>query len=606
MADEPNPSSPAQEPQIDQGAYRVIRQRLERHAVELRERLDRLNADRREVFGGTELKLIGSDRVTTPHNCVPRDMLAIGERLLFGFNVRFGLKKQITPADVLAVYRFADGRFHEEPLDTIADPSFEKDFADLYRYYKDTRFARFFSRPPHVHMKFHVGQDVDDFKTFKWAVEPGDDPNHPVLHYLDPRSDHEVRYPRQSPFEWQRATREMQRPGLHPHVSIEDVVFVECISGDLTIKVEDNTQTGKGIYHEPVDNPDQTLDDAEVHYVVQGSIVLLRIKPFQEERARHFIFNTKTQEVIRQDAIASACQLLPEDHGIVFPTGYYLASGVTQTFPNALPNSYYERTIVSPNGEDYLIVFYQRKTGQYTLMPYNLIGRRVDTPIVCHGYTLFADGSLVLFQTHEDAQKHHAVQVWQSPFHGPDYTPQTPHTDSQLYKIGNRDIVRAMAECAALLQLIGREELYQELYVDIVAAASGLLDSYHWLGDEASQHLAEPVEEIRQAGQAAIGEYEKLLRDQRATALALDAAEQSVDTIVTENGARIYDGIEAFVEALTGLRRVRGEVISLRELKHVDTERVDALETQLVEQTNLTSERTVAFLMEDRALEPYR
>ena len=54
----------------------------------------------------------------------------------------------------------------------------------------------------------------------------------------------------------------MHRHGTHPHISIEDRVFVETVGGDLTIKIEDNTETGRGLYAEEVDDPDQTLDDA--------------------------------------------------------------------------------------------------------------------------------------------------------------------------------------------------------------------------------------------------------------------------------------------------------------------------------------------------------
>jgi hypothetical protein len=65
-------------------------------------------------------------------------------------------------------------------------------------------------------------------------------------------------------FRWLKPDRESYRYGDHPHVSIEDRVFVECVGGDLTIKVEDNTATGEGIYAEPVDDRHQKVDDAEI------------------------------------------------------------------------------------------------------------------------------------------------------------------------------------------------------------------------------------------------------------------------------------------------------------------------------------------------------
>ena len=114
-------------------------------------------------------------------------------------------------------------------------------------------------------------------------------------------------------------TQDMHRGGLHPHISIEDRVFVETTEGDLTIKVEDNTESGQGIYSESVDDPDQTLSDAEIYYSIIDNIVLLKIRPYQEKQFRFFIYNHKIQKAMRVDSIEEACVLLPEGHGLVFP-----------------------------------------------------------------------------------------------------------------------------------------------------------------------------------------------------------------------------------------------------------------------------------------------
>src|SRR5690606_16043140 len=134
---------------------------------------------------------------------------------------------------------------------------------------------------------------------FKWALQ-GD-----RLAYLDNRSDHEVRYPPQHEFEWIRTTRDMHHKGVHPHISIADRVFVETVGGDLAIKVENNTDAGQGIYSEPVDDADQTLDDAEIYYALIGNIVLLKVRPYQEKAFRHVVYNEKIRQARRLDAIAN-------------------------------------------------------------------------------------------------------------------------------------------------------------------------------------------------------------------------------------------------------------------------------------------------------------
>src|SRR5690606_1136223 len=111
------------------------------------------------------------------------------------------------------------------------------------------------------------------------------------------------------------------------------------------------------------------------------------------------------------------------NHGLMFAHGYYLASGRYQRFPNLPEALVFERRITSPNGEDFAYVFYDRHCGEYVIMAYNLIEQVVETPMVSSGYAFFGDGRLVFFKApeHAEPQKHHAVQVWQTPFVGPDH-----------------------------------------------------------------------------------------------------------------------------------------------------------------------------------------
>ena len=75
--------------------------------------------------------------------------------------------------------------------------------------------------------------------------------------------------------------------------------------------MEDNTDDGLGIYREEVEYQDQTLDDAEYLYADLGNLIVLKIKPYQEE-FRYFVFNEKMQEVQRIDTLEDAGVLLPD------------------------------------------------------------------------------------------------------------------------------------------------------------------------------------------------------------------------------------------------------------------------------------------------------
>ncbi|MCO8123579.1 DNA repair ATPase [Stieleria sp. TO1_6] len=584
--------------QLAAGTYEVLRNRLRDAASDLRTRLGKLNESRAEVFGSIETKLIATERVTTEHNCVPRDLVSVGDQFLFGYNVQFGLKTEIELADVFSAYRLADNQFHESNLDVIGDDRFHTDFSELYRFYKDTRFLRFFCAGPMLHMVFQVGKTERDIKSFKWRMASDS------LQYIDNRSEHEVRQPAQHEFRWTRTTRDQHRYGDHPHVSIEDLVYVETVGGDLTIKVENNTGSGEGIYAEPVDNPDQKLDDAEIHYAVLGNLVLLKMKPYQEEKTRYLVFNSKIQKVMRLDEIADACVMLPGDQGLIFPGGYYLQTGEFKRFDTGLSDMRYQRTIAASNGEDFLYLFYAPHTGTYVQLRYNLIQQSVETPLVCHGQTFFEEGEMVCFRSQEQPQKHHAVQIWQTPFTGPDYVAEN-QTDSYLFKIGNKEIVRGMAECSELLQLIDKDDSYEGLYVDLGKKASDILDSYFWIEKAETESLGEPLQKIRQAAGAAVEEFDKVVRVRKETESRTRQVRSDIESLIKQIERSRFESIDDFVDSLAQLRQQRGHALGLKDLRYVDEAVVEQLEADTAERSERLSRRCVDFLLTPGSLDPY-
>lgn len=593
------------EPTLESGAYEVIRQRLQAQGDDLRQRLSDLNRTRQEVFGAIEPSLIATERVSTQHNCVPRDMVSIGQgRFLFGFNVHIGLKSTTEPVDVFAAYHYSSEDHAFTPIDLgdiLSDAEFHRDFAHLYKYYRETVFAKFLLIGPHLYMAFRSGREVTDVKTFKWVLN-----DNGKLIYEGNRSDHEYRFPPQQEFEWKRAHRDMQRGGEHPHISIEDRVFVETVGGDLTIKIEDNTDSGEGIYAEPVTEADQTLDDAEVLYAILGSLIILKIRPYQENAFRYLVYNEKVQSVHRLDAIEDACVLLPEDHGIIFSNGFHLQTGETKLYDSGLTRMIFERRVSAPNGEDHLYAFYNRASGDYILMSYNVIDQQVETPITCHGYSIFDDGELIYFRTKNQPQKHHVLQVWQTPYVNADLQKPSSHSDHYLYKIGNADIVRCMAECQEVINLLGKDDAYANLYHDLAKKAADVRNAYFWVGHKEAFAISEPLESIQTAAESAIAEFDKVTRLRESAAAQTSTLTAHARKLISEAEHSRPDDIKGYVKHLADLRTVRGEVISLRDVRYVNREQLEALEEEIQAITERVSGHCVDFLLQEEALAPYR
>lgn len=589
-----------QNQQLEGGTYEIIKNRLQKNGNDLSGRLEKLNQARKEVFGSIEMKLISNQRIETQHECIARDIFSIGRYCIFGYNIRMGLKN-IELQDVFSIYEFKDDHSYKEVgLDLIrprGSEKFEADFKSLYRYSKEVYFLKF-ARDKNEPFFYMVFKDGNGTKTFKWEIKEDQ------LIYDSSPGDKNYRYPNQFEFEWQSVRMDMYRQGPHPHISILDKVFVETVDGDLTIKIEDNTDTGKGIYAEEVKHANQKVSDATVNYADLGNLIALRIKPYQEE-FRYFVYNVKLQTVQRVDALAHSGVLLPNEQGLIFANGFYLQTGDFKMFDKTPgQNKLFEQHLQSPNGEDHLYVFHSPEDGAYILLSYNVIEQTVTTPIVCNGYSLFPDGELCYFRSEDTKTAHHLVQVWQTPYIKGNVLP-SQHADSYIYKISNKDIVRAMAECQELLSLLAQDDSYDDLYFDLNKRATVILDSYYWIDNEEAYNLSIPISAIRASANTAIDEFEKVQNIRKNTRETIRETQKEAVALFRTIKGTTYLKVDQFVQHLAELRKIRGAIISLKALRYTDVPLIEELETEAMDISNNLSQSCVQFLLQPNSLQPY-
>ncbi|MEV4010807.1 DNA repair ATPase [Nonomuraea angiospora] len=586
--------------QLEAGTYEVLRNRLQAQAKTLTAAAEALNGARLKVFGGAELRLLGTERIRTENNCVPRDIVSLGDVMLFGYNVFIGLKPETAVADVFAVHRFSrDGdafRFDADKLQTLDDPAFKKDFAELYRYYKETRLQQLRRVEGKLLAVFQTGPA--DLRVLRWTVDNGGVPK-----YLDNRGERDHTFPPSHDFEWTPTTRDDHVLGRHPHISIGGEVFVETVGGDLTIKIENNTETGAGIYAEPVAEQLQSLADADVEYARVGPLVLMRIRPYKETEWRHLVFNTRTKAVIRLDGLGQACQRLPEDQGLIFPGGYYLATGASKTFDTDVTDLEFERVVRSPNGEDVLYVFHARGDGRSLLLPYNVIRKEVANPIVCHGYSLFDDGTMVVFRaTSDEPTRVHPMQVWQTPYVSDTYAAAQPAGTGPLERIGNAELVRGISDCLSVSRMVEEMAASAGTFEGLIAACTRTFDSYHWLEEHG---LSGPLADVRATAEQVLDEYENVEQLTRQAAETLAAASEETTHLVREARADSPVTADAWVGTLATLRRAQGRLVTLRETRYIDLAGLDALSSAVTEELASVGRRAVGFLQGADAFTAY-
>lgn len=582
---------------IQNGTYEIIQQRLTQQKNELAKRITLLDEERKKIFGGIDYNLIANERLSTEQSCKIRDIISIGSICLVGHQTHLGLKTEVDITDVFSMYTFSENRFEPLALSWLEDQNFIDEFKNLYKYYRNTTFTKFFISGNYLYFVFQLSSSATDIKAFKWLLKEDG------IVFIDARSAAEVKFPNQFEFKWTKATRDMQRKGEHPHVSLADKVFVEAIGGDITIKVEDNTKTGKGIYSEDVKHKDQTLDDSEINFFDYQNLIAFKIKPYQEEE-RFFIYNHKDKKVARVDSLQYSGILLPENQGLIYPNGYALQTGEIKTLETDNKPIYFYKKIVGINGENFLFVFYNQESNEYMLLPYNIIKQSIETPIHCNGFTLFEDGKMCYFKSNEET-KHHLVQIWQTPF-TKDVVVDNQNKDNIIYKVGNKDLVRLMAECQELQVFLNKKDSYNGLYDEIVKHTTTILDSYYFLNENGIFKINEPLQEIRNIAHTAINEFEKVQEIKKKTAAALEEIKEKFEAKTNELSYQNYTSLQQYIVSLSEIRSLRGEMISAKDLQYVDVKLIDAWEDELSILSDRLANDCVIFLLAPEALAPYQ
>ena len=585
---------------LDTGTYEVLRDRLAAQATELARRAEALNARRTEEFGSTRLELTGTGRLTTEHPATPRDIVAVGDALLFGHHTSPGVTRETAVADVLALYDRQDLRRLPESAvpGLLDDPEFVREFTALHRYYRQARLLRLRCVDGKLLAVFRTGEKADDIRVLRWALT--DDGR--AATFLDAHGERDHVFPPPYDFDWTGTGREDLVPGRHPHVRIQDGLYVDTLGGTLTVKVEDNTETAEGIYSEPVDEPLQSPADAEIAYARAGALVLMDIRPYKEDVHRYLVFNTLTKGVVRLDGIGLSCRRLPEEQGIVFPGGYCLATGECKTFETATDGLELERIVRSPNGEDVLFGYRARGSGRSLLLPYNMIRKEVAAPLPGQGWALFDDGmAVVLGAGAGEAARVHSVRIWRTPFVSDTHAAAQLTDSGPLFRVGNADLVRGISDCLSLTGAVAGMEPAAEVYEALVAACVRAADTHHWLGDAELGDLRGPLEEVRGTADQVLTEFEtvRTLTGRAADAVA-DATAHLASLVRRLRGEAPRDAA-GWVSGLTELRRAQGHLLTLKEMRYADTARIEEAAAEVEADLGAFGQRAVSFLAREDA-----
>ncbi|NQZ08699.1 MAG: DNA repair ATPase, partial [Algicola sp.] len=589
------------------GAYEVIRNRLSKHGSSLESQTGQVNQSRQAEFGSTEMALLSRLRLRTENNCEARDLVLVSDYVMFGYNAFLGLRNETKVEDVFGLFKLVqnEGEYDVEEVSFkgtfLADQQFLGDFRELYSYYKDTALSQLVVKDNKLLAAFQIGERLSDIRVFRWNISA----DGKTIEYIDNRGERDIALPPKYDFEWQRCPRHNVIEGRYPHINILDTLFVDTLRGDLTVKVENNTESGMGIFSESVDDENQSLDDAEFYYADLNSLILIKVRPYMEEQWRYLVYNRNNQSIVRIDAIDDSCVQLPEDHGIIFPGGYYLTTGEYKQFEDSLDGLQYKRQLRSPNGEDVLFIFFHPSKNIVALYAYNLINKSLQNPLLGHGFGFFDDGRLVIFYAQEEATRIHPVQIWQTPYFSDTYASEQPVKQTFFGKIGNAELVRGISELYSISRMVNSQDVSASHYNELSKVCHKIFDNYYWLDSEELGGIGTILHEIAATSELVLDEYEKVESIRAQSSQQLQQAESAQSDIVAHLQADSWHSPEEYVDALEKIRRHRGHLLTIRDLRYMDVERINELETDITEHEERINQLTVEFLADDDALNSY-
>lgn len=589
------------------GTFATLKKRLNDHALNLHKTVKSLNEERESKFGTSSMEALGRVRVRTPHNCVARDVVRLGEFLLFGFNVEHSLKQTVDITEVFSLYRLEENEGGWEITQSAMKGSFLEndkfltDFSSLFRFHKQARLIQLATLDNHLLMVFQVGDRGDHLKVFRWSLDNAGT----VRSYIDDRGADNFCLPERFDFKWTLLSREHMVQGVSPHYSIDDQLFVDNTGGAITFKVENNTSSGEGVFEDPVEAASQSLSDGVFEYAKRGEVYLIRIKPYGEDNWRYYIFNPGEKVLHRQDALADSVRSLPENHGLIFPGGIYLFSDELKTVdvPQGLR---FKRMVEAPNGEDVLIVFYAPSTGAVALVRYNLINRTSAPPITGHGYALFEGGELAVFTADAKPSQVHPVQLWQTPFESQTfYADKTTSDDSELGRIGNPELVSGIADLYGVVKLTDLDDAGLRHFDTLIKRVDKLLDQRFWLHEGHFDPVNKALHEVRSTAELMVDEYEKVESVRAQSNQVLNDADKTLSLLIQETRPESWREPHQFVAHLKKLQDHRGLIRSLAERRYIDRARLAALDKKAAEAVDKLADRTLTFLSKPKALEKY-
>jgi ATPase involved in DNA repair/ATPase family associated with various cellular activities (AAA) len=584
--------------------YELLLGRLTQVAEQLSGAASTVNQERSAAFSTIALSLGEQERLSTVNPAVPCDAVSVNGCLLVGTNPGPGLATKRTVEEMFHLVRVVAKTATDwdlmpigpdEPTNFLTDPSFRRDVSELSTYYADFRLRSMHTHGELLLMVFGIGSAEEDIRILRWRL--GD-----PVQYIDAYGDHDIAKPDQYDFPWELIEREKLVEGRWPHLNLYDTLYIGLGRQGMEFRIDDVVEGGRTLMTEPITETGQEVGELRVSAASLGDVLLVRVLPYREAVERFYVYNRLSRRIERADAIGLNCHRLPDNQGVVFPGGFHLANGDTKQF--ATDSKGFELYAIhrSPNGEDLLYAFHRNTTGDYQLLPYNLVNRSMANPVAATGYGVFDDGTVACLRNTPEAQRVHTVALYNSPFCTPERYQPAVGSDSFHGRIGNPELVRALGETLSLARDASHVDFNAAVFEALVSRSTRLLDAHSWLSAPEAYGMGDLLVQLRRSAGGVLDEFAAVAEAKRQAVSHLAHADRRASDFLASTELEIRD-TAAYVSLLHDGRVVLGELTELRDQQHVDQAAVDTLIERVTVAHAGLGGRALTFLTEPTSLD---
>ena len=150
---------------------------------------------------------------------------------------------------------------------------------------------------------------------------------------------------------------------------------------------------------------------------------------------------------------------------------------------------------------------------------------------------------------------------------------------------------------------IAAPEVSLARYERLIDTTRVMFERHLWINSPQLASMNDVLRGVVATGDAVIDEYEKVESIRQASGRAMSEVSTQHTALLKRVRTSDWDSIDDYVSALEELGKVRGQLMSTRELRYVDTDAIDAMTTSVNETQAEVSQRTAGFIATDAALQ---